>query len=257
VLRASALSLSRGRRRLVHRAAFELHPGTWIALTGPNGSGKSSLLRALAGLLSWDEVPHLALGDEHLERLSAPPHLRLIFQGHAAGWKDALSVRENLWWQARMDAEQSGPAAIHAAVNFAMATTGVSAQAESPFGLLSAGQRRRVSLARLRCSLHAVQPHAGILLWLLDEPTTALDDQGQALMGALLADLCQRGGMAIVATHGAISGAPPALSLRLGPDSVASPQSHPQSMPSVRLAAIAEPGRVAQCGVFAEPDRAS
>lgn len=244
MLRASALSLSRGRRRLVHCAGFELHPGRWIALTGPNGSGKSSLLRALAGLLSWDEVPHLVLGDQRLERLSSPPQLRLIFQGHAAGWKDALSVRENLWWQSRMDTEQGGPAVTREAINLAIATTGISAQAESPFGLLSAGQRRRVSLARLRISLDAVPSSASILLWLLDEPTTALDEQGQRLMGGLLSDLCQRGGMAIVATHGAIPGAPPALSFGLGPDPVAAPQAHAQPRPSAGRDANASPGRV-------------
>jgi len=223
ILRASGLSLSRGRRQLLNQISFALEPGQWIALTGANGSGKSSLLRALAGLLSWDGEPHLSLGEQRLERLSHPPWLRLVFQGHAPGWNDALSVRENLRWQCALDAGKQGTAPTREAIEKAMNECGIRPQGDLPFRLLSAGQKRRVSVARLRISLWDDPPAGGVLLWLLDEPSTALDDEGQKLLGASLGELCKGSGMAIVATHGPIPGAPAAVPLHLGPSSLTRP----------------------------------
>lgn len=216
----AGISLSRGRRRLMHDVSFSLESGQWLALTGPNGSGKSSLLRALCGLSSFDVQPALRYAGQPIENLAGCSKLRLLFQGHASGWKDGLTTLENLRWQAGLDQQGARPIDDHDLVA-ALDACGIATQRELPFAVLSAGQRRRLSMSRLWLGLRAQaagdegDANARKSCWLLDEPTTALDDEGQTLMGRLLSQLLDQGGFALVATHGAIPQTPPAKLLRL------------------------------------------
>lgn len=223
---------------MLHELSFSLEPGQWLALHGPNGSGKSTLLRALCGLSSFDQEPVLSFAGQSISSLAHCPDLCLLFQGHAAGCKDGLSALENLRWQANLDGYGADPqrnGAVpqrygadpqrhrppdHVLID-ALNACGLAQQRDLHFALLSAGQRRRLALSRLFLSLQYAAPPSSDaawparLCWVLDEPSTALDDQGQALVGELLKQLINLGGLAIVATHSDIAGAPPARILRL------------------------------------------
>ena len=205
-LSVDSLSCSAGYRLLFHRLSFSVLPGQWLRLTGPNGSGKSTLLRAVAGLgrptegqIFWDGIARRAG--------SAEWHSVMLYQGHAAGWKDVFSSFENLTLQGALDdaLQASSPEAqTHALLE----RCGLESRANLAFQRLSAGQRHRLSLARLAGSRHR--------LWLLDEPTTALDATGQALFGRLLDEHLIRGGCAVIATHLPIQCQRPPAELDLG-----------------------------------------
>ena len=162
---------------------FAAASGEAVAVVGRNGSGKTSLLRLIAGLL----VPAggtIALegGDGELT-LAEQCH----YLGHRDALKPALSVQENLaFW-----AEFLGGERLDAAES--LATVGLDHATHLPAGFLSAGQRRRLSLARL---LSVRRP-----VWLLDEPTNALDVAGQDMFGGLMREHLARGGLIIAATH--------------------------------------------------------
>ncbi len=207
MLAVDDLACAAGPRVLFERLAFAVPAGAWLMLTGPNGSGKTTLLRAIAGLVvplagrvCWDGVPRRA-GDPAW-------HARMLYQGHAPGWKDMLSVRENLALQLALDA--GAWARASAALDDAIERVGLARQRTLAFGRLSVGQRRRVGLARLAIDRRP--------LWLLDEPTTALDAAAQALLGELLDAHLARGGSAVLATHQPlpVARAPIALALAAG-----------------------------------------
>ncbi|HMN83268.1 MAG TPA: cytochrome c biogenesis heme-transporting ATPase CcmA [Burkholderiaceae bacterium] len=205
LLRVEKLACAAGNRLLFEEAAFELAAGRWLMLTGPNGSGKTTLLRAIAGLVrpqagsvSWHGRP---------VSLRTPEwHARLLYQGHLPAFKNELTVAENLALQASLDHPGAAPDA--AALERLIGGAGLSAQRDLLFARLSAGQRRRVALARLAASDRP--------LWLLDEPTTALDHDGQKLLGTLLSGHLQHGGVALVATHQPLTGLPPPVPLDIG-----------------------------------------
>ncbi len=179
-----------GTRRLFSDLEFTVESGQWLMLTGDNGSGKSTLLRIIAGLIRPDAG---AVHWQGAPRQAGDPawNAAMLYQGHATGWKELLTARENLLQQAWLDL---GPDADHpAGVQAALDRVGLGRQRDLPFLRLSAGQRRRVGLARLAFSQRP--------LWLLDEPNTALDTAGQALFADLLDTHLAGGGCAIVATH--------------------------------------------------------
>jgi heme exporter protein A len=192
----SGLACQRGERLLFRDIGFRLGAGEALLVTGENGSGKTTLLRALAGFLA-----PLA-GSIALEGLTAGEHRRehLHYLGHRDGLRAALTARENLAFAAALAGKGGlAPAA-------ALAELGLPQVADLPVGVLSAGQRRRVALARL---LVARRP-----LWLLDEPTSALDTASQARVAGLIAAHCGAGGLVIAATHLALG--IPAQSLVMG-----------------------------------------
>ncbi len=183
------LACTVGLRPLFEGLAFDLGAGTWLRLAGPNGCGKSTLLRAISGLIRPTAGEVFWHG--RLRESGSPLWVgEVLYQGHLAGWKEALSPAENLALQLTLD---RGRAASLVEVAAHLGRTGLSRQAHLPFQRLSAGQRQRLSLARLAASHQT--------LWLLDEPTSALDAEGQRLFGELLDTHLARGGCALVATH--------------------------------------------------------
>jgi heme exporter protein A len=200
-LEARALACTLGNRKLFDGLGFALPEGRWMMLAGANGSGKTTLLRILAGLSVPASGEVLWRGQP---RRAADPAWNSLFayQGHAAGWKASLTVRENLALQAELDCESPD------LIDDALARVALMRQRALPFARLSAGQRRRVGLARLVLSRRP--------LWLLDEPTTALDTDGQRLFADLLEQHLEGGGCAVVATHLDFPARTPAIELRLG-----------------------------------------
>lgn len=207
LLEGRALACTLGTRRLFQSLDFTLSPGQWIMLTGANGAGKSTLLRIIAGLVAPTGGQVLWQGEARDARDPAW-HARVVYQGHANGWKEQLSARENLLMQARLDLPAESPAQREAAADAAIERVGLTRQRRLAFVRLSAGQRRRLGLARLALSRRP--------LWLLDEPTTALDTDGQKLFAGLLDEQAGRGGCALVATHLDFPTASPSRPLRLG-----------------------------------------
>lgn len=203
-LELRALACGAGYRTLFDGLDLHVAPGQWAALVGPNGTGKSTLLRALAGL-----TPPLRGEIRWRGRVrragSLPWRADCLYQGHAAGWKDNLSTEENLRLQAALD----GTLPAGGAVAEHLARVGLARQARLPFMRLSAGQRRRLSLARLSLSRRP--------LWLLDEPGTALDTDGQARLTELLDEHLARGGIAVIATHQPLASSVPPVSCSLQP----------------------------------------
>jgi heme exporter protein A len=184
MLAVADLSCARGPRTLFRDLSFIADQGTYVQITGSNGSGKTTLLRTLAGLslpvsgtIRWQ-------GDGELAACRA-------YVGHAHGFKDALSVTENLLLAWQLDAE---PAAGEPdAVAGALERVGLTRQRNLPVMRLSQGQRKRLHLARLTRSTRA--------LWLLDEPSASLDAAGHDLLDALVSAHLAAGGIAVVATH--------------------------------------------------------
>jgi heme exporter protein A len=192
-LRAWDLTIERGGRRVIAGLSFEAVAGLALSVTGPNGAGKTSLLRALAGFLPIE-------GGGFGERTVGE---QAHYLGHAEGVKGALTAGENLAFAAAMLGGDSSRTAQFAA----LAALGLSHVIDFPARLLSAGQRRRVALARL---LVAKRP-----LWLLDEPTTALDAAAQVALGAVMQAHLEGGGILVAAVHGDL-GLDGAHELRLG-----------------------------------------
>ena len=174
----------RGGREVFSGLDFEVSSGEVLAVTGPNGSGKTSLLRLVAGLLMPTEGTIALEGGEAELTLAEQAH----YLGHRDALKPALSVLENLsFWRDFLGGEVADASESLDAV-------GIDHAMHLPAAYLSAGQRRRLSLARLLAVRRPV--------WLLDEPTAALDAVGQELFSSLMRGHLARGGLIVAATHG-------------------------------------------------------
>ena len=183
-----ALDCVRGDRPVFSGLDFALPPGQTLVLTGPNGSGKSSLLRIMAGLLApvagsleWQGADIARDPDAHAARLN--------YVGHLDAVKLALTVAENLRFWAAL---RAGPGDIGPALH----RFGLASLAELPARFLSAGQRRRLALARIAVCRAP--------LWLLDEPTVALDGEGVAAVLEAIREHRAGGGCCVVSTNTAL-----------------------------------------------------
>jgi heme exporter protein A len=199
-LTAWDLTIERGGRRVISGLSFEAAAGLGVLVTGPNGAGKTSLLRALVGFLPIEAGGFALEGGDADRTVGEHAH----YLGHADGVKGALTAGENLAFVAAT----LGGDSSRAAQREALSTLGLSHVIDFPARLLSAGQRRRVALARL---LIAKRP-----LWLLDEPTTALDVAAQAALAAIIRTHLNDGGILVAAVHASL-GLDCAQELRLGP----------------------------------------
>jgi heme exporter protein A len=179
-----------GEKTLIKHLSFDLAPGQFLQLRGANGIGKTTLLRCLAGLGRPEEGTVLWQG-EAINQQRLVWNSAMLMQGHSTGWRQHLTVLENLASQAQIDQAPSDQTSL----DQAMARCGLQRQANLPVMRLSAGQKRRLSLARLHLALQHKQ------VWLLDEPATALDTAGQQLLGELFAQHCLANGLIVAATH--------------------------------------------------------
>lgn len=184
-LAAERLACARGERTLFEQLSFRVTAGQALAVEGANGAGKTSLLRVIAGFLAPADGRLLVkTGDREIT--DGEERGKLIgWLGHHDGLKPQLTVREQLDFYAALYG-----AAADASV---LEQVGLARQADLPCRYLSAGQRRRLALARLLVSNRP--------LWLLDEPFAALDVAGQSLVAQLMARHCGSGGIIIAATH--------------------------------------------------------
>ena len=183
MLRAEDLAAIRGERLVFSAVSFAIPTGGALFLVGPNGSGKSTLLRLLAGLKRPDAGRILWHGENTLADPAAHT-ARLRYVGHLDAVKPGFSATENLLFSARIGGGD---------VAAALAAMGLASVADLPARMLSAGQKRRLALARL-----ALSPAP---IWLLDEPTLGLDSASVAHLETLLAGHRARGGIVVAATH--------------------------------------------------------
>jgi heme exporter protein A len=193
-LEAENLHLWRGERHVLRGVRFALSGGSCLEVSGANGSGKTSLLRTLCGLI-YPEEGCVRWRGENVRRDLPGYHAALAYLGHEPPLKVDLSARENLrYWigvRRRLAAAE---------LDAALERVGAGAFCDRLVRTLSAGQRRRVALAGLALLI--------VPLWLLDEPTTNLDAEGQRLVGSLIAEQLSRGGLVVAAVH---QGLPPAV----------------------------------------------
>ena len=188
MLEAVNLGCIRGDRRLFKGLNFSANPGELVELRGANGSGKTSLLRILSGLAApaegevrWQGNNIGSLGEEYSEAIA--------YLAHQNGVKDELTATENL----RIANGVAGNALSKSEAQAVLERVGLGHQQNLPVRLLSAGQRRRVALARFLTSKGK--------LWLLDEVLTSLDDTAVRLSLQFIDDHLSNGGIAIIATH--------------------------------------------------------
>ena len=181
MLEAEGLAVIRGERLVFSDLGFRVAEGGALLLVGPNGSGKSTLLRLVAGLVRPEAGTVRWRGADALTDLAEHAG-RVAYVGHLDAVKPGLTVAENLsvW-------------GFRARVAAALTAVGLAALADLPAKMLSAGQRRRLALARL-----ALRPAP---IWLLDEPTLGLDVASVERFGAMLAAHRAQGGVVLAATH--------------------------------------------------------
>jgi heme exporter protein A len=197
----------RGERHVLRGVSFELDRGCCLQVTGQNGAGKTTLLRALCGLVEI-EAGGVAWEGRPVGRRSPELHANLAYLGHEAPLKADLSARENLRFSAGIRRTLAA-----GEIDAALARVAATAFADRPVRTLSAGQRRRIALAALWLF--------GVPLWILDEPTTNLDTEGQGLVAGLIEERLGSGGLVVAAVHHPLAIAPERLRALVIPGSPA------------------------------------
>jgi len=190
-LSAHKLCAEKQDRWLFENLSFQLEPGEMLHLKGANGSGKTTLLRILCGLTTADQG-EVSWGDRSIKQRRDEFHTQLSYVGHSDGIKQDLSVSENLKIAAvlaRGKQQKPKPVDLEQTLN----TMGLSRKKHTFAHDLSAGQRRRLALAR--CLLNDTS------IWVLDEPLTALDKDGVSIVETMISEHLDRNGMAIVTSH--------------------------------------------------------
>jgi heme exporter protein A len=188
MLCGTSLACFRGERPLFSAVDLAVDGGQWLHVRGANGVGKTSLLRLLAGL-SQPAQGEIRWQGEPIADCAARYRSELLFLGHQGALKDDLTALENIELAAALD----GTPPPRAEVGAALRRCGLQGREELPVRVLSAGQKRRVLLARLLTRRAT--------LWVLDEPFTALDAKATAMLSDLLAEHVAQGGMAVVTSH--------------------------------------------------------
>jgi len=195
MLEAHDLAARRGTARLFAGLGLRVGAGTALVVTGANGRGKTTLLRMLAGF-TLPDAGEIRLDGAAVAPFSPTLRSAVTFAGHALALKDEFTARENL----ASLVELAGAPATDAELDAALERVALASRRSLPARVLSQGQRRRIGLARLALSRRRV--------WILDEPVTALDTAGAALLADLVARHLDRGGLAVAATHAPL-GLPP------------------------------------------------
>ncbi|BDU38053.1 cytochrome c biogenesis ATP-binding export protein CcmA [Vibrio nigripulchritudo] len=188
MLDVSNLTAVRDERVLFESLSFQVNPGDLLQIEGRNGTGKTTLLRIVAGL-GDSESGEIQWKGESIFSSREEYHSDLLFLGHQTGVKKELSAYENLAYYMQVHQGKSDEDALWKA----LAQVGLAGREDIPAGKLSAGQQRRVALARLWLSEHP--------LWILDEPLTAIDKQGVKVLESLFAGHAEKGGMVLLTTH--------------------------------------------------------
>ena len=188
MLEVSNLTAIRDDRVLFENLQFEIKPGELVQIEGRNGTGKTTLLRIVTGLGDREEGIIKWKGEE-VEKSRDVFHQDLLFLGHQTGVKRELTALENLRFYQSIHNNRSSEEEIFAA----LAQVGLAGREDVPVAQLSAGQQRRVALARLWLSNQ--------ILWILDEPLTAIDTQGVKVLESLFASHADNGGIVVLTTH--------------------------------------------------------
>ncbi|MBB3046210.1 heme exporter protein A [Litorivivens lipolytica] len=204
LLDIQGLSYARDHRDLARDLSFQLEAGDILRVEGPNGSGKTTLLRILAGLYTNYEGELRYRGESLRGRGRLAMRSESHFLGHQSALKLSLTPLENLNWLAALNGQSVGLDAVENA----LAKVGLKGYEDVPCRQLSAGQQRRVTLARL------FLVSAG--LWLLDEPFTALDRQAVAELEGWIGEFAASGGAVVLTTHHALGQLQGLRSLTLG-----------------------------------------
>ena len=202
-LQAQNLACERDDRWLFRDLNLDIRAGEIVRVEGPNGSGKTTLLKILSGQLA-DYEGELFWGERPMQEARDAFLSSLLYLGHAPGVKAVLTPLENLAWYQALAAHAGGEKARY----LALQEVGLAGFEDVPAGQLSAGQQRRVALARL-----VLTPRP---LWVLDEPFTAIDRDGVAALEQRLVAHARRGGCVLVTTHHELSPCAELRRVRLG-----------------------------------------